>query len=46
LEEDWSRGNLAIEEFLRFVSPVQFTKPRYVGKDVTLDGVRLTRSWS
>src|SRR5215831_14629917 len=26
LEEDWSRANLAIEEFLRFVSPVQFTK--------------------
>ena len=43
LEEDWSRANLAIEEFLRFVSPVQFTKPRYVGKDVTLDGVRLKK---
>src|SRR5215469_7892540 len=33
LEEDWSRANLAIEEFLRFVSPVQFTKPRYVRRD-------------
>src|SRR6476620_11800966 len=43
LEEDWNRGNLAIEEFLRFVSPVQFTKPRYVGKEVTLDGVRLKK---
>jgi cytochrome P450 len=43
LEQDWSRANLAIEEFLRFVSPVQFTKPRYVGKDVTLDGVRLKK---
>src|SRR5262245_42343708 len=43
LEEDWRRANLAIEEFLRFVSPVQFTKPRYVGKDVTLDGVRLKK---
>ena len=32
LEEDWSRANLAIEEFLRFVSPVQFTKPRFVGR--------------
>ena len=30
LEEDWSRANLAVEEFLRFLSPVQFTKPRYV----------------
>jgi cytochrome P450 len=26
--EDWGRINLAIEEFLRFVSPVQFSKPR------------------
>jgi cytochrome P450 PksS len=41
LEEDWSRANLAIEEFLRFVSPVQFTKPRFVGKDIDLGGVRL-----
>ena len=30
LEEDWSRAGLAVEEFLRFVSPVQFSKPRYV----------------
>lgn len=43
LAEDWSRSNLAIEEFLRFVSPVQFTKPRYVRKDVVLDGVRISR---
>jgi cytochrome P450 len=41
LEEDWSRINLAIEEFLRFVSPVQFSKPRHIRKDVELDGVRL-----
>ena len=33
LEEDWSRATLAIEEFLRFVSPVQFTKPRFVRRD-------------
>jgi hypothetical protein len=39
LEQDWSRANLAIEEFLRFVSPVQFTKPRYVRRDVELGGV-------
>ena len=48
LEEDWSRGNLAIEEFLRFVSPVQFTKPRYVRHDVELGGVRVKKgdgSW-
>lgn len=41
LKEDWSRANLAIEEFLRFVSPVQFTKPRFVRKDVELGGVQL-----
>jgi cytochrome P450 PksS len=41
LEEDWSRVNLAVEEFLRFVSPVQFTKPRFIRKDVELGGVRL-----
>src|SRR5262249_51656147 len=33
LKEDWSRANLAVEEFLRFVSPIQFTKPRFVRKD-------------
>jgi cytochrome P450 len=43
LTEDWSRANLAIEEFLRFVSPVQFTKPRSVRKDVDLDGVHLKK---
>jgi cytochrome P450 len=41
LEEDWSRANLAVEEFLRFISPVQFTKPRFVRKDIELSGVRL-----
>jgi cytochrome P450 len=43
LEEDWSRANLAVEELLRFVSPVQFSKPRFVGKDVELGGVRLKK---
>jgi cytochrome P450 len=43
LAEDWSRLGLATEEFLRFVSPVQFTKPRYVGRDVELGGVRLRK---
>ena len=41
LEEDWSRADLAIEEFLRFVSPVQFSKPRFVRQDIKLGGVRL-----
>lgn len=43
LAQDWSRADLAVEEFLRFITPVQFTKPRYVRKDVELGGVRLRR---
>jgi cytochrome P450 PksS len=43
LEDDWNRAGLAVEEFLRFVSPVQFSKPRYVRRDVDLDGVQLKR---
>jgi cytochrome P450 len=43
LEADWSRANLAVEEFLRFISPVQFTKPRFVRKDIELGGVRLKK---
>ncbi|WP_027551667.1 cytochrome P450 [Bradyrhizobium sp. Cp5.3] len=43
LEQDWSRAGLAVEEFLRFVSPVQFSKPRYIRRDVELAGVRLKK---
>jgi cytochrome P450 PksS len=43
LAADWSRAGLAIEEFLRFVSPVQFSKPRYVPQAIELDGVRLNK---
>jgi cytochrome P450 len=43
LGEDWNQANLAVEEFLRFISPVQFTKPRFVRKDVELCGVRLRK---
>jgi cytochrome P450 PksS len=43
LAEDWSRANLAVEEFLRFVSSVQFTKPRFVRTDIDLGGVRLRK---
>jgi cytochrome P450 len=43
LEADWSRASLAVEEFLRFVSPVQFSKPRFVRKDIELGGVRLKK---
>jgi cytochrome P450 len=41
LAEDWSRANLAVEEFLRFVTPVQFAQVRFVRKDMDLGGVRL-----
>ncbi len=43
LAQDWNRLPLAVEEFLRFVSPVQFSKPRIVRQDVDLDGVRLRK---
>ena len=43
LAADWSRAGLAVEEFLRFVSPVLFSKPRYVRQDVDLGGVKLKR---
>src|SRR4051794_8379989 len=43
LEKDGNRVDLAVEEFLRFVTPVQFTKPRYVRKDIDLGGVRLKK---
>lgn len=43
LASDWSRLPLAIEELLRFVSPVQFSKPRYVRQDIELEGVRLNK---
>jgi len=43
LMADWDRAGLAVEEFLRFVSPVMFTKPRYVRHDVDLDGVNLKK---
>jgi cytochrome P450 PksS len=43
LVADWSRAALAVEEFLRFVAPVQFSKPRHVREDVEFDGVRLRK---
>ncbi|QIG91343.1 cytochrome P450 family protein [Bradyrhizobium sp. 6(2017)] len=43
LAADWSRVGLAVEELLRFVSAVQFTKPRYVRRDVELGGVHLKK---
>jgi cytochrome P450 PksS len=43
LAQDWSRADLAVEEFLRFLSPVQFTKPRFVRRDVDLGGVTVKK---
>jgi cytochrome P450 PksS len=43
LAQDCTRTNVAVEEFLRFTSPVQFTKPRLVRKDVELGGIRLKK---
>ena len=43
LEQDWGRAGLAVEEFLRFLSVVQFTKPRFVRKDIELGGVLLKK---
>jgi cytochrome P450 PksS len=43
LQQDPHRYDLAVEEFLRFISPVQFSKPRYVQHDMTLDGVALKK---
>jgi cytochrome P450 PksS len=43
LGEDWSRADLAVEEFLRFVTPVQFSKPRFVKQDMELGGAQLKR---
>ncbi|MGH6742242.1 MAG: cytochrome P450 [Bradyrhizobium sp.] len=43
LMEDPTRIGPAVEEFLRFVTPVQFTKPRFVRKDIELGGVTLRK---
>lgn len=43
LREDTDHIDLAVEELLRFVSPVQTTKPRYVRNDCNIDGVTLKK---
>ena len=40
---DWSLAPSAVEELLRFVSPVQIAKPRYVGRDLEFHGRPLRR---
>lgn len=41
LAADWTRADLAVEEFLRFISPVQFTRPRFVRKDLEIGAAQL-----
>jgi cytochrome P450 len=43
LQADWSLAPSAVEELLRFVSPVQIAKPRYVGRDLEFHGRPLRR---
>lgn len=47
-QRDWLLENeahvpLAVEELLRFVSAVQFTKPRNVRRDIVVEGVQLRK---
>lgn len=41
LTADWNRLDLAVEECLRFVSPVQTAKPRFVHADCEIEGIVL-----
>lgn len=41
--EDWDRANVAVEELLRFVTPVQMSKPRYAFSDSNLGGVQVKK---
>ncbi len=43
LRSDTENLDLAVEELLRFVSPVQMTKPRYVRETCEVEGVRLSK---
>ena len=41
LLHDWSLGDLAVDEMLRYNSPVQYSKPRFVTKDIKFHGAEL-----
>lgn len=43
LQKDWSHLDLAVEELLRFVSPVQMSKPRHVQESGDFFGVHLEK---
>lgn len=41
--EDWDRVNIAVEELLRFVTPVQMSKPRYAFANSEIGGVQVKK---
>ena len=43
LLSDWSKCDATIEEVLRYSSPVQMSKPRYVAQDIEFYGVKLKK---
>lgn len=43
LASDWTRIDDCVEEMLRFNSPVQFTKPRFVARDTEFYGQSMSR---
>lgn len=43
LAADWSRADQAVEEFLRFISPTQISRPRIVRRDTELCGAHLKK---
>ena len=43
LKSDWTRAPSAVEELLRYVSPVQMSKPRFVKTHTEFYGTRLKR---
>lgn len=43
LQADWGLATSAVDEVLRFMSPVQFTKPRFASRDLELHGRSIRR---
>jgi len=43
LLDDWTKVESAVEEMLRYNSPAQFGKPRFVTRDTEFHGQRLSR---
>lgn len=41
--EDWDRVNIAVEELLRFVTPVQMSKPRYAFANSEIGGMQVKK---